>query len=286
MDLILDYPFKSHYRDVQGVKLHYLDEGDRSAPVLIFLHGVPTWSYTFRHIIPECTAAGYRVIAPDLPGFGLSEKDISLEIVSLSWLVKVMGEFISQVCNDPPVLFAHDWGGVIGLLLVAEEGDPFSGMILCNSFLPLPGMSPSNLFRLWRYLARFSPLLPIGSIINAACYRELTHQEKNGYNYPFGSATDKSIVRIMPYLFPIGIDHPENERIEKAWKTLETWEKPLLTLFSDGDPITRGGAEILQERIPGARHQNHRIFPGGHFVQEDAPRDISHAILGFMHTLK
>jgi len=269
-----------------GVKLHYLDEGDRSAPVIIFMHGVPTWSYTFRHIIPECTAAGYRVIAPDLPGFGLSEKEISIETLSLSWLVKVMGEFISQVCVEPPVLVAHDWGGVIGLLLVAEEGDPFSGIILCNSFLPSPGMSAPLLFRFWRVLARFSPLLPIGSIINAACYRKLTAQEKKGYNYPFDSSTDKRIVRIMPDLLPIGIDHPENERIERAWEVLEKWEKPLLTLFSDGDPITRGGEEIIQGRIPGARYQNHRIFPGGHFIQEDAPGDISNAILDFMHALK
>ncbi|MCK4748598.1 MAG: alpha/beta fold hydrolase [Bacteroidales bacterium] len=281
MNRLLAYPFQSHFKDVSGIKIHYLDEGDPDAPALIFLHGVPTWSYSFRRIIPDCVAAGLRVIVPDLPGFGLSHKPIDKQIFSLRWMVAHVAEFIDLMKVDRPVLFAHDWGVLIGLLLAAEADNPFSGMILSNGFLPVPGVRAPWLFRIWRTFARYSPLLPIGMIVNLGSKRRLSRKEKQGYNYPFNSMKEKGAVRIMPGLIPVG-NRNGIEVIEKAWSQLEEWDKPLLTIFGDGDPITRGGEKIIQTRIPGAWNQDHKILKGGHFLQEDAPEEIARTIIRFM----
>ena len=285
MSLPPDYPFDSHYQDVSGYRLHYLDEGEQASQAILFLHGVPTWSYTFRKIIPACTLAGYRVIALDLPGFGLSDKAIPKNIWSLDWLVTIVGDFINRINIRGSVLFAHDWGGIIGLLLASSNKELFSGIILCNSLLPVSGMRIPLLFKLWRLFARCSPVLPLGHIVNMGSNRNLTQNERRGYGFPFGSEIEKRAIRILPRLLPIGSGYPGYKEIEKAWTRLAGWTKPVLTLFSDGDSITRGGEKIIQGRIPGALKQNHLILRGGHFVQEDAPSEISYAIIEFMKTV-
>jgi haloalkane dehalogenase len=276
------YPFQSHYKDVSGTRVHYLDEGDPRAPTLIFLHGVPTWSYTFRRIIPECVTSGLRVIAPDLPGFGLSDKPIDKQVFSLQWLVTQVAEFIDLMEVDRPVLYAHDWGVLIGLILASTPHNPFSGMILSNGFLPVPEMKVPRLFRIWRTFTRYSPFLPVGMIVNLGSKRRLSWKEKQGYNFPFKSGTEKRAIRIMPRLIPISKKHTGIELIEKAWSQLEEFNNPLITIFGDGDPITRGGEKVIQERIPGARNQDHKILKGGHFLQEDTPVEIARIIIEFI----
>ena len=276
------FPFESHYLNVSGIRMHYIDEGDKKAPSIIFLHGVPTWSYTFRKIIPTCVKSGYRVVAPDLPGFGLSEKTIKKPVVTLSWLVNLVREFVGHVQLDQPVLYAHDWGAVIGLLLASQKDDPFSGLILSNGLLPVPGMKAPFQFRIWRLFARISPFLPVGRIVDYGTRRRLSPMERKGYEYPFHTTKEKMTIRLMPRLLPMGHQHSEFHRLKMAWSNLEQREKPLLTLFSDGDPITRGGEKVLQERIPGSSHQDHIILRGGHFLQEDVPEEISRKIIGFM----
>jgi haloalkane dehalogenase len=281
-----DYPFESHYLHVSGYRLHYLDVGNRGDRTLLFLHGVPTWSYTFRHIIPICVKAGYRVVALDLPGFGLSEKPISRELYTMDFLVNVVGGFINQLEISNSVLFAHDWGGVLGLQLASTYEPPFSGLILCNSLLPVEGMKIPFLFRLWRCFARYSPVLPVAMVVNLACDKRLSRIQKHGYNYPFKSGEDKKAIRLMPQLLPFKSGQSGFSEIKKAWAGLAGFEKPVLTLFSDRDPITRGGEKLILERIPGAQNQNHRILHGGHFIQEDAPHEIANHIISFMRSVQ
>ncbi len=282
---LTDYPFESHYLHVSGYRLHYLDEGKTGNRTLLFLHGVPTWSYTFRHIIPDCVKAGYRVLALDLPGFGLSEKHISREIYTMDFLVSVVGEFIEQMEISRVVLFAHDWGGIIGLQLVSSFEFPISGLILCNSLLPVEGMKIPFLFKLWRFFARYSPVLPVAMVVNLASNKRLSRLQKRGYNFPFTSGKDKKAIRWMPRMLPFERGQTGFSKIEKAWEDLARFENPVLTLFSDRDPITRGGEKIILQRIPGARNQNHRIIQGGHFVQEDAPQKIANHIINFMRSI-
>jgi len=282
---LTDYPFESHYLHVSGIRLHYLDEGNTGNRTLLFLHGVPTWSYTFRHIIPDCVKAGYRVLALDLPGFGLSEKHISRELYTMDFLVNVVGEFIKKLEISRAVLFAHDWGGVIGLQLVSSFKTPFSGLILCNSLLPVEGMKIPILFRFWRCFARYSPVLPVAMVVNLASDKRLSRLQKRGYNYPFKSGEDKKAIRWMPRLLPFKRGQTGYSEIEKAWEELAGFANPVLTLFSDRDSITRGGEKIILQRIPGAGNQNHRIIHGGHFVQEDAPHKIANHIINFMRSI-
>lgn len=280
-----DFPFESHYLHVSGYRLHYIDEGNADNRTLLFLHGVPTWSYTFRHIIPDCVKAGYRVLALDLPGFGLSEKRIPREVYTMDFLVNVVGEFIRQMEIPRAVLYAHDWGGVIGLQLASSFEFPFSGLILCNSLLPVEGKKIPFLFRLWRFFARYSPVLPAALVVNLASHKRLSRLQKRGYNFPFKSGEDKKAIRWMPQILPFERGQTGFSNIEKAWEDLAGFENPVLTLFSDRDPITRGGEKIVLQRIPGARNQNHRIIHGGHFVQEDAPQIIASHIISFMRSI-
>ena len=264
--------------------MHYLDEGEKSARALILLHGVPTWSYTFRHMIPQCVDAGCRVIAPDLPGFGLSDKKFQKQQFTLSWVTEQMKLFIGQLNLNHPVFFGHDWGGVIGCMLASESDNPFSGYILCNGVLPFPGMKAPVLFKIWRLFATISPLLPLGIIVSMGCNRRLSSIERAGYEFPFRSIREKRAIRWMPQLLPTGNRMQHAEWLEKRWFNLEKLTKPVLTVFSTGDPIARGAERIVLERIPGARNQKHVVITGGHFLQEDAPEEICNVVLSFLKT--
>lgn len=282
MSVLQEFPYKSHYKEVSGFSMHYIDEGDPTAHPVLFLHGVPTWSYTFRKIIPGCVEAGLRVIAPDMIGYGLSDKPAHWKAYSLSAIVQRTEEFIRKLEIEQLVLFAHDWGAVIGMLLASRPDNSFKGMVLSNGLLPLPGMKTSGLFRIWRQFARISPILPVGTIVNYGTKRKLSDEEKHGYNLPYKSNREKRAIRFMPLQLPLGRRHSERDMAVKAWSALEKWNKPLLTVFGDSDPITRGGERILQRMIPGALDQNHIMLKGGHYIQEDAPHEISKAIIMFM----
>ena len=280
--LLPDYPFKSNFVQIEGIKIHYVDEGCLDDPVLLFLHGVPTWSFTFRKIIPECVAAGNRVIAPDLPGFGKSDKNGLSKILSVENLVIWMEEFIWRLGLKRIFLFAHDWGAIIGLMLAAKNPEHFSGIIACNGMLPVIGQKVPSAFRLWKFFCRFSPVLPVGRIVGFACQRKLSRSEKDGYDLPFSDSTQKNAIRILPQLIPLKEGEPGADLISECWDLLEKWEKPFLTVFSSTDPITRNGEIILQQHIPGTKNQLHRILNGKHFLQEDAPVELSRIIIEFV----
>jgi len=279
---LTDYPYSQLSAQVDGIQLCYIDEGDIDGPVILLLHGVPTWSYTFRKIIPECLKAGNRVIAPDIPGFGMSEKPLDPNKYTLDNLVFWLSEFFLKLNLKKAYLFGHDWGAILGMILAAKYPGQFSGIIACNGFLPvIPARAPLS-FYLWRLFVNYSPYLPVGEIVNMACSRRLTSNEKRGYNYPFSNNKEKIAVRVLPGLIPLDNNKPGAGLIDITWDKMEKWDKPFLTVFSNNDSITHGGQLVLQQKIPGTKNQPCRILPGKHFLQEDAPVEIGKIINDFV----
>jgi haloalkane dehalogenase len=279
---LTDFPFSNRFTEINGIQIHYIDEGDCKSPVILFLHGVPTWSYTFRNIFPVCLSSGYRIVAPDLPGFGMSDKPGNPQNYTLHNLSGWLSDFIINLKLDKVCIFGHDWGVILGMILAAKYPADFFGFIACNGFLPvIPARAPLS-FHLWRLFTRFSPFLPVGEIVNLGCHRKLTRDEKNGYDYPFLKNKNKIAVRILPGSIPLDDNNSGADTIKTTWEEMGKWHKPFLTVFSDSDPITRDGQLILQERIPGTKNQPGRILQGSHFLQEDAPLEIGKIINEFV----
>jgi haloalkane dehalogenase len=281
-NLLPDYPFKPNFVQSEGVEIHYIDEGNSNDPIILFLHGVPTWSFTFRKIIPGCVAAGNRVIAPDLPGFGKSDKLFSESMLSLRQMIDWSEEFIWRLELRKIYLVAHDWGAIIGLIIAARHPERFSGIIACNGMLPVIDQKVPPFFQFWKFFCRYSPILPVGRIIDFGCNKKLTRSEREGYDYPFSKSSQKTAIRLLPGLIPLKMVDTDADLILESWKLLEKFEKPFLTVFSNSDPITKGGEKILQQRIPGTKNQPHRILQGKHFLQEDAPEELSRIINEFV----
>ena len=278
-----DFSFRSNFLIMDGIQIHYIDEGESGSPAILFLHGVPTWSFTFRNIISRCLENGIRVIAPDLPGFGKSTKPEKKEMYTLDTLIVWMEEFSRKLELNRPFLFGHDWGAILGMIMAARSPELFSGLILCNGYLPVPGQRIPFQMLLWKGFTRFSPFLPVACIVNAACKRGLSREEKAGYNFPFRGEKEKIAIRILPQLISYRREGKENPLFSGSWDRLRDYGKPVLTVFSSDDPITRGGDRIIQSRIPGAKNQPHRILKGGHFLQEDAPGALADAICDFVN---
>jgi len=206
--LLPDYPFKPNFVQIEGVKIHYIDEGSFDDPVVLLLHGVPAWSFTFRKIIPECAFAGNHVIAPDLPGFGESDKPSVKELYSLEQMVNWVDEFIRRLELKNIYLFAHDWGAIIGLIIAAKNPERFSGIIACNGLLPVIGQKIPPFFQFWKFFCRFSPVLPVGRIVDFACQKKLSHAENEGYDYPFSESNSKIAIRVLPQSIQLKEDDP------------------------------------------------------------------------------
>jgi len=277
-----DYPFKPNFINVGSLQMHYVDEGPKNTATILLLHGEPSWSYLYRNIIPQCAEAGYRVIAPDLIGFGKSDKPKSVKDYSYQLHVNWMTEFIINLELNNITLFGQDWGALIGLRLGAENEERFTGIIISNGMLLTGDQKISMALKFWRLFARFSPWLPIDRIVNYGCLKKLDKEEKRAYRAPLPSAKYKAGARALPKLLPITIDDPASESNRKAWEVLKKWNKPFLTTFSDSDPFTRGGEKYLQERIPGTKGQKHIILKGGHFIQEDVGEELAKIMIQFI----
>ena len=280
---IVDFPFGPNYFDINDphdgtpLRVHYVDEGPCDAPVVLMMHGEPSWSYLYRHMIGPVAAAGLRVIAPDLIGFGKSDKPVRTADYSYARHVAWMRLWLEQLDLTRITLACQDWGSLIGLRLVAEMPDRFSGVVLSNGGLP-EGGSPPRAFALWRAFSQWSPVFPIGKIINAGTRRSLSAAEIAAYDAPFPSSAYKAGARIFPTFVPFNnnVAIPDQKR---AWSVFEKWEKPFLCCFSDGDPVTRGGESRWIGRVPGTAGQPHTTLSGGHFIQEDDPQGFVHCIL-------
>ena len=275
---LLDYPFVPHYVDVGGLRMHYVDEGPADAPPVLMLHGEPTWSYLYRHMIPVCAAAGHRVIAPDLIGFGKSDKPTRIDDYSYQSHMDWMLSLLDQLALTRITLVCQDWGSLLGLRLAAENPDRFRAIVVGNGMLPTGDQTVPAAFKLWKNFAIYSPVFPVSRIIDAASFRKLGPDEKRAYEAPFPNRKYKAGARAFPKLVPVTPNDPATRANRTAWESLKQWRKPFLTTFSNGDPITRGGDKYMQEQVPGAKGQPHQTLTGGHFLQEDSPVAFAQAV--------
>jgi haloalkane dehalogenase len=280
---VTDYPFAPHYLDVTdamsgaNLRVHYIDEGPRDAPVVLMMHGEPSWSYLYRKMVAPVVAAGFRVVAPDLIGFGKSDKPAAQSDYSYARHVAWMRSWVEQLDLQNVTLACQDWGSLVGLRLVAEMPDRFAGVALSNGGLPEGGDAP-RAFAIWRAFSKWSPVFPIGKIVSAGTKRGLSPEEIAAYDAPFPNSSFKAGARIFPSFVPFenNVAVPDQKR---AWQVFDTWEKPFLCCFSDQDRITRGGESRFIGRVPGTSGQNHRSLHGGHFIQEDDPEGFVACIL-------
>lgn len=273
-----DFPFAPHWHELSGgLRLHYLDEGPRDVRTVLMMHGEPSWCYLYRHMIPPVAAAAYRVLAPDLIGFGKSDKPTDKRLFTYARHVDWMAQWVEALDLRDVILACQDWGSLIGLRLVARFPERFAGVVLSNGGLP-EGQPPPPVFAAWRRFARWSPVFPIGKIIQRGTKRTLLPQEVAAYDAPFPNRASKAAARVFPGLVPLG-PNPAVPDQRAAWKVLEAFDKPFTLAFSDGDPITRGGDAQFRERVPGAAQGAHRTLRGGHFIQEDDPAGFVAAIL-------
>ncbi|GAA3963771.1 haloalkane dehalogenase [Allohahella marinimesophila] len=272
-----NYPFKPNYLEVgSGLRMHYVDEGDTSSThTVLMLHGEPTWSYLYRFMIPICAAAGHRVIAPDLVGFGKSDKPADIDDYSYGGHFEWLRAFVLELDLRNIVLVCQDWGSLLGLRLAVALDDRFSGIVLSNGFLPTGQQSIPLAFKAWRTFARFSPWFPISRIVEAGTFKKLSAGERLAYDAPFPSGRYKAGTRAFPRLVPTEPDLPDAQENARVWSQLEQWHKPFITAFTNGDPIMRGGDRYFQERVPGCQNMPHRTLTGGHFVQEDSPFEFA-----------
>lgn len=278
-----DFPYHPHYCSVGGLRIAYIDEGPRDAPIVLLMHGEPTWSFLYRKMMPGLLQAGLRVIAPDLVGFGRSDKPSRATDYSYLNHVLWMTAWMEQLDLEGMTLFCQDWGSLIGLRMAAAAPQRFERIVLANGGLPTGTTEVPPAFKIWRAFARYSPWFPIGRIVKSACADGLTPQEVAAYDAPFPTRRHRLGARLFPGFVPTTPNDPERARNEAAWAVFERWEKPFLTLFSNRDPVTRGGHRIWQERVPGAKGQPHAVTRGaGHFLQEDRGPELAQAIAAFI----
>jgi haloalkane dehalogenase len=277
------YPFAPHYLEIDGLRIHYLDEGPRAAAPTLVLHGEPSWSYLYRKMIPILTAAGQRVVAPDLVGFGRSDKPVRREDYTYQRHVDWMRGVIERLDLRSVTLVCQDWGGLIGLRLAAEHSERFARIVAANTFLPTGDMPASDAFKAWQRYSQETPDFHVGGIVRGGCVTDLAPEVIAAYDAPFPDDRYKAGARQFPMLVPTSPDDSASAANRRAWEVLRRWQKPVLTAFSDSDPITHGADRVLQETIPGATGQPHTTIAGaGHFLQEDRGEELARVVVDFI----
>jgi haloalkane dehalogenase len=260
-----------------------VDEGPPDAEIVLCIHGEPSWAFLYRKMIPVFAEAGFRAVAPDLVGFGRSDKPSRREDYTYQRHVDWTKAWLEALDLRRITLVCQDWGGLIGLRLAAEHPERFSRLVVANTGLPAGGGAPGEAFMNWRRFSQEIPTMPIGQLINGSCGGELPADVIAAYDAPFPDEDYKEGARIFPVLVPISDDDPAIPANRRAWEVFERWQKPVLTAFSDGDPITRGGEQVFQERIPGAKGQPHTTIEGaGHFLQEMRGGELARVVVDFM----
>jgi len=279
-----DFPYEPRYLQIGALRIAAIDEGPRDAAPVLLMHGEPTWSFLYRKMIPPLLAAGHRVIAPDLVGFGRSDKPSHPADYSYRNHVLWMNAWLEAMDLRNITLFCQDWGSLIGLRMLTANPERFSRAVLANGGLPTGvGRSVPAAFKIWRAFARWSPWFPIGRIVSTGCAQPLSRAEIAAYDAPFPTRRHRVAARMFPRFVPAEPNDPEREANEESWRILESWQKPFLTLFSTRDPITRGGERLFQARVPGALNQPHtRIRGAGHFLQEDKALELADHINRFI----
>lgn len=321
-DNLPDYPFEPHYQTIpvaggQELRMHYVHEGPADGELVLLMHGQPSWSYLYRKMIPLLVNAGYRVVAPDLIGFGKSDKPIHRDDYSYANHVEWIQVLLTSLDLDEITLFCQDWGGLIGLRAAAENPERFARIVVANTGLPdSPGVADDEVAALCMQMDRYYASVPVhanalemamamGSDESAmkfmhwqkfcsesegfrpeevmALMLPLSEEEKAAYAAPFPDESYLAGAREFPSLVPIRPDNPATAANRAAWAVFEQWQKPLLTAFSDSDPVTAGAELRFQKTIPGAQGQPHITIAGaGHFLQEQAPSELATVTMNFM----
>jgi haloalkane dehalogenase len=282
-DLLVDFPFEPNYIDIDGLRMAYIDEGPRDGSVILCLHGEPSWSYLYRFMIPKLVPAGYRVVAPDLIGFGRSDKPTERSSYSYLGHVSWMTTFISALGISNITLFCQDWGGLIGLRIVGDHPDWFARLVIANTALP-DSANMGDGFKMWQAASQAMPFMDCGALLKRAVLaRELTEAEMDCYRAPFPDESFMAGARQFPMLVPTTADDPALPANQSAWKVLESFTKPVLTLWAPDDVVLGKGQAAFIERIPGTAGQPHQTFsPAGHFLQDDVGPALADAIIGWI----
>jgi haloalkane dehalogenase len=282
------FPFTPHYADVSDgeggeLRVHYVDEGPSGAPPVLLMHGEPSWSFLYRKMIPILVDAGLRAVAPDLVGFGRSDKPARRTDYTYQRHVDWMTHWLGAVDLHDATLVGQDWGGLIGLRLVAEDPDRFTRVVAANTFLPTGDRHPGDAFLAWQRFSQETPDFTVGRIVNGGCTSDLSPDIVAAYDAPFPDESYKEGARQFPMLVPTSPDDPAAGPNRQAWEVLRQWTKPFLCAFSDQDPITKGADQALRAQIPGCEGQPHTVISGGgHFLQEDRGEQLADVVVDFV----
>lgn len=281
------YPFAPRYVEIPDgdggeLRVHYVDEGE--GPTVVLMHGEPSWSYLYRKMIPVLAAAGLRCVAPDLVGFGRSDKPVDRGEYTYARHVEWMRAALFGALDlNEVTLVGQDWGGLIGLRLVGEHPDRFARVVAANTFLPTGDTPAGDAFMAWQKFSQETPDFKVGAIVNAGCTTDLDAHVVAAYDAPFPDDRYKAGARQFPALVPTRPDDPASAANRAAWEVLRTFERPFLTAFSDQDAITRGGDRAFQREVRGCDGQPHTtIEGGGHFLQEDRGEDLARVIAAWI----
>ena len=305
-DNLEDYPFTPNYVDSLGYRIHYVDEGPRDGQVVLLMHGQPSWSYLYRHMIPVLANAGFRVIAPDNVGFGKSDKPLKSNDHTYQMHIDVMTNFVKQLALHNVTYFGQDWGGLIGLRVVENSPEHFSRIMLSNTALPaapgIKGWLGFPLFRLsvwkegnvqaldtntesfsftqWVAYARHTENFDFEGLFQKATARTLTDKQLAGYSAPFPSNDYIAAVRVFPTL--VASQLRQNQKVMDNFYA--NWDKPFLTAFGSADLLMAGRDKIWQTSVPGAKNQPHTLVEGAkHFIQDDTPEELSQLLIEFIN---
>jgi haloalkane dehalogenase len=278
-----DFAYEPHFVDVGGLRMAFVEAGPSTGDVVLCLHGEPTWSFLYRKILPVLAGHGLRAIAPDLIGFGRSDKPSQRSDYTYQRHLDWLRAFVVAQNLQRVTLLCQDWGGLLGLRLVTEMPDRFARVVASNTFLPTGDIELPRSFFEWRTFSQETPHFDIGTIISRGCCTALSKELIAAYDAPFVDDRFKAGARQFPMLVPASPDDVQTVANRNAWQVLAQMTKPFLTAFSDEDPITRGGDVVLQELIPGAKGQPHVTIKGaGHFVQEDKGEELALVVANFV----
>ena len=282
---IPDYPFAENWLEIDlgeghRGRMHYLDEGAKDAPPILLFHGEPSWSFLYRKMIPVLVNAGFRCLAPDLIGFGKSDKPDDIAFYTYNRHISWLKQWRDAVIPQPAGLFCQDWGGLLGLRMVGEEPDKFAFVVASNTFLPEGGGKASDAFLAWREFAKSSPEFKIGGILQGASATERTPEEIAAYDAPFPDEPSKAGARAFPQLVPVEDDKPGVAENKAAWEGLSAFEKPFLTIIGEDDMVLGPITGLMANRVAGAKGMPHSsLSTCGHFCQEDRPVELAQGVI-------
>lgn len=266
-----------------GLRMAYVEDGPPGGPAVVLLHGEPTWSYLYRHVIPVLAAAGCRVIAPDLIGFGRSDKPAEIGDHSYARHVEWVREFLlDRLGLSSVTLVGHDWGGLIGLRVAAENPAVFARIVVTNTGLPTGETGMPEVWWRFRRWIETATEIDVARLVSGMTADGLPDEALAAYDAPFPDDSYQAAVRAMPQLVPTTPEDPATQANRAAWRVLATWRKPFLVAFSDNDPITGAMAAVFHKVVPGAAGFESPALPGGHFLQEECGEQLGQAIARFI----